>query len=147
MFSLAMAMVDAHSLSNIICRSGEWQVTVGRKSVCVWGGGERERERESERERDRERQFNREREREYGGVTSHMCVDLQASYPSLRFQSLHSAVQPSYLIPSVLYNSGSACESILVVASLVYGVFSDTRSNVRQHYLYPLMKGGKRDRP
>ena len=117
-----------------------------RACVCG-GGGERERERESERERDRERQFNREREREYGGVTSHMCVDLQASYPSLRFQSLHSAVQPSYLIPSVLYNSGSACESILVVASLVYGVFSDTRSNVRQHYLYPLMKGGKRDRP
>ena len=48
-----MAMVDAHSLSNIICRSGEWQVTVGRKSVCVCvgGGGERERVREREIER------------------------------------------------------------------------------------------------
>ena len=56
MFSLAMAMVDAHSLSNIICRSGEWQVTVGRKSVCVCVcvcGRERERERESEREIER----------------------------------------------------------------------------------------------
>ena len=78
MFSLAMAMVDAHSLSNIICRSGEWQVTVGRKSVCVCvcvcGGGGRERERERVREREIERGSLIEKGRESMVVSQAICV-------------------------------------------------------------------------
>ena len=75
MFSLAMAMVDAHSLSNIICRSGEWQVTVGRKSVCVCVCvGEREREREGEREREIERGSLIEKGRESMVVSQAICV-------------------------------------------------------------------------
>ena len=77
MFSLAMAMVDAHSLSNIICRSGEWQVTVGRKSVCVCVcvcGRERERERERESEREIERGSLIEKGRESMVVSQAICV-------------------------------------------------------------------------